>query len=108
MRSTGPDSSQKSRPVDISCFTDEGDNKEDSQVMTEQLQDKPKDQDGKLIEINLASPCKEARLVFAIANVSQQVKNHYSVYYEIQGCLCIDLRTNARFRPTIDFAYVRY
>lgn len=70
----GPDSSQESAPLDISCFADERDNKEDSQVEPKQLQDKPKDQGKKLIEVNLAALEEEVRPVFISANVSQEMK----------------------------------
>lgn len=70
----GPDSSQESGPLDISCFVKERDNKEDNQVEPKQLQDKPKDQGENLIEVNFAALEEEVRPVFISATVSQEMK----------------------------------
>lgn len=48
-----PDSSQGSRPLNISYFTGEGEKKEDNQAKLQQLQDQPKDHVEELVEINL-------------------------------------------------------
>lgn len=73
-RSTGLDSSPGSRPLDISCFTGEEADKEESEAGPEQLQNKLKDWGEELVEVNLAAPGEELRPIFISDNLSSEMK----------------------------------